>query len=305
MELRQLRYFVAVAEERHFGRAADRVCIAQSPLSRQIRSLERELGVALLERSTRRVDLTPAGEVLLARGRDILRDIDLASSIAAMTAGEPAPVRLGCAPCVGSALAGHALRLIRHDTDAPVVELHAHLTVPVLLASTASGDIDMAIAGGLDAFAAAAAVHARWLFTDQIAAVVPAGGQRFAAAARVRLADLRHEPFVCFPDDSGAGDAGSLRRWCARAGFEPAIVQTAPELDVLLGLVAGGVGCTLLPRAACGTPADGAAVRSLAEPLAVQYTLALPGTAARPSVLRIAARLHREFSSPRLTAPAT
>ena len=76
MELRQLNYFIAVAEERHFGRAAKRLHMAQPPLSQQIRQLEEQLGVKLLDRTTRRVDLTPAGQELLDRGRQIINEVE-------------------------------------------------------------------------------------------------------------------------------------------------------------------------------------------------------------------------------------
>ena len=305
MELRQLRYFVAVAEERHFGRAADRMRIAQSPLSRQIRSLERELGVALLERSTRRVDLTPAGQVLLERGLDILRDIDQATLAAALTAAGRAAVRLGCVPCVGNALTGYLLRLVIGDADAgqPVVELQARSAIPALLAAVAAGDTDLAVVCGAQA-PEAAGVRTQQLFSDQIVAVLPAGSRQLAVSGPARLSDLRDQPFVCLPDHSGAGDGGSLRRWCARAGYPPDIAATAPELDVLLGLVAGGIGCALLPRTACTPTPTGAAIRPLAEPAAVLYALAWHDARARSSVRRIAARLQREFTAAPPTGPS-
>jgi DNA-binding transcriptional LysR family regulator len=87
VELRQLRYFVAVAEELHFGRAAERLYVAQSPLSRQIRGLERELRAVLLKRTTRRVELTAAGQVVLERSRRILREVDETTEVVARLAG--------------------------------------------------------------------------------------------------------------------------------------------------------------------------------------------------------------------------
>jgi DNA-binding transcriptional LysR family regulator len=302
MELRQLRYFVAVAEERHFGRAADRMGIAQSPLSRQVRSLERELGVALLERSTRRVDLTPAGQVLLERGLDILRDIDQATSAAALTAAGRVPVRLGCVPCVGSALTGHLLRLVRGEAGQPAVELQASCDGPALLAAVTAGDTDLAVFCGAQA-PRAASIRTQRLFSDQVVAVLPAGSHALAGDGPVRLADLSDQPFVCFPDDSGAGDGGSLRRWCARAGYVPDIAATASELDALLGLVTGGLGCALLPRSACVTAPSGAVVRRLAEPTAVAYALAWRGAQPRPCVRRIAARLQRSFTPAQPAGP--
>jgi DNA-binding transcriptional LysR family regulator len=99
MELRQLRYFVAVAEELHFGRAAERLYVAQSPLSRQIRGLERELKTELLKRTTRRVELTAAGEVVLERSRRILREIDETIEVVArMAAPGTTPAGLGSRP---------------------------------------------------------------------------------------------------------------------------------------------------------------------------------------------------------------
>ena len=96
MDTRHLRYFIAVAEERHFGRAAQRLHMAQPPLSQQIRQLEEQLGTQLFERTTRRVELTPAGELLLDRGRRILRDLEeLESDVAEVGAGAAGVIRIG------------------------------------------------------------------------------------------------------------------------------------------------------------------------------------------------------------------
>src|ERR1700761_1184266 len=106
IELRQLRYFVAVAEELHFGRAAERLHMSQSPLSRAIRDLERELGVVLFVRTTRRVELTPAGSLLLDRARRALAEIDRAVADARrLTRPSDGVLRLGYGPFNGAAAA--------------------------------------------------------------------------------------------------------------------------------------------------------------------------------------------------------
>ena len=104
IELRQLRYFVAVAEELHFGRAAERLHMSQSPLSRAIRELERELGVVLFVRTTRRVELTPAGSLLLERARRALAEIDGAvADVRRLTRSDDGVLRLGYGPFSGPA----------------------------------------------------------------------------------------------------------------------------------------------------------------------------------------------------------
>jgi len=146
MELRHLRYFVAVAEERHFGRAAVRLHMAQPPLSTQIRHLETELGVALLTRTTRRVELTDAGRAYLARARELLAAVDDAGLEAQrIAAGLSGRLVIGC---VGSAtytlLPGLARRL-REDLPGVDVTFRGELLVPDLVEALLSGALDVAL----------------------------------------------------------------------------------------------------------------------------------------------------------------
>lgn len=145
MELRHLRYFVAVAEEKNFSRAAERLLMAQPPLSQAIRQLERELGVALLTRSTRKVDLTPAGEVFLTRARRILADADDAAAQAArVAAGEEGQLTLGFAGSATYSLLPYLVRELRSELPKVRFELRGELLTPPLAQALADHRVDVA-----------------------------------------------------------------------------------------------------------------------------------------------------------------
>ena len=146
MDLRQLRYFVAVAEERHFGRAAERLHMAQPPLSQAIRQLETDLGVLLLHRTTRRVDLTDAGTAYLARARSILADVEQASQEARrVAAGAVGHLAIGC---VGSATYSLLPSLSRHlAAELPGVDFsfRGEMLAPDQVEALRAGEIDVAL----------------------------------------------------------------------------------------------------------------------------------------------------------------
>ena len=146
MELRHLRYFVAVAEERHFGRAAARLHIAQPPLSQQIRRFEAELGEPLLYRTTRSVELSPAGEVLLERGREILAAVDAAIDDARRAArGEYGRLAVGFTGSSTYALLPALAAALRRELPGVVLDLRGELLTPAQVARLVDGALDLGL----------------------------------------------------------------------------------------------------------------------------------------------------------------
>ncbi|MDY6808481.1 MAG: LysR family transcriptional regulator, partial [Actinomycetota bacterium] len=146
MELRHLRYFRAVAEELHFGRAAERLHIAQPPLSQQIRQLEAELGVTLLVRSTRRVELTPAGQAYLERVESILDAVDVAGVQAQRVAeGRAGTLAVGCVGSATYSLLPRFVRALGEQLPDLEVSVHGEMLAPAQLSALATGEIDLAL----------------------------------------------------------------------------------------------------------------------------------------------------------------
>ena len=144
MELRHLRYFVAVAEERHFGRAAARLHIAQPPLSQQIRRFEAELGEPLLYRTTRSVELSPAGEVLLARGREILAAVDAALDDARRAArGEYGRLAIGFTGSTTYALLPSLAAALREELPGVMLDLRGELLTPAQVTQLLDKTLDL------------------------------------------------------------------------------------------------------------------------------------------------------------------
>ena len=146
MELRHLRYFVAVAEERHFGRAAERLHIAQPPLSQQIRRLEAELGVTLLHRTTRSVEVAPAGEVLLVRAREILSAVDGATEDTRRAArGEFGRLAVGFTGSATYELLPKLADALRHALPGVLLDLRGEMLTPAQVASLLDGTLDLGL----------------------------------------------------------------------------------------------------------------------------------------------------------------
>ena len=242
MELRHLRYFVTVAEELHFGRAAERLHIQQPPLSRQIQLLEAELGFPLFERSRRRVELTPAGTTLLGRAQQVFDALDVAIHDA-RSASEGESGRLVIAYPSSLAYSGLTELLRAFRTRYPSVDLSLRELSP--------GDqIDGLKAGGLDVgFVRTAltdpALAAELVRREALMVVLP-DEHPLSKRKTIPLAALAQEPFVMFPRARGPAFFDQLMALCGAAGFTPRIVQEAPQLDII-SMVAAGFGISIMP----------------------------------------------------------
>jgi DNA-binding transcriptional LysR family regulator len=247
MELRHLRYFIAVAEELHFGRAAERLHIAQPPLSRQIRDLEREVGTPLFERVPRGVELTPAGRAFLPEARLTLGQAERAQRTAQRAArGEIGRLRVGFVEAATyRGILPDVLGFFRmHLPDIGISLLEMD---PVEQAEAfRDGRIDLGILHSPPADAD------RWLrvepvYADSLVAAIPRTHE-LAARKRITLANLAAEPFVLFPRYAAPALYDDIIAHCRDAGFSPRIVQEAEGWHTLAGLVGAGVGVAFVPR---------------------------------------------------------
>jgi|HubBroStandDraft_3_1064219.scaffolds.fasta_scaffold181805_1 DNA-binding transcriptional LysR family regulator len=258
MELRQLRYFVAVAEELHFRRAAERLHISQPPLSQQIRSLEDELGFALLVRTRRRVQLTPAGEAFLRDARAILAELEGAVAAAQrIDAGQTGRLRVGF---VGSALLSivpGTVERFRSSRPGVAIELRERSTVDQLRA-VAAGVIDVGLVR--PPIEDEAGLRAETVLRERTVAALPVG-HPLAALQRVPMRRLAAEPLVLFPRAQAPGFHDLLIEALAGAGGGPRVIQYAPEMLTIIGLVAAGTGVSLVPASVSRLSLDGVAYR--------------------------------------------
>ncbi|MGD9526909.1 LysR substrate-binding domain-containing protein [Pseudonocardia sp.] len=285
MELRRLRYFVTVAEELHFGRAAERLHMAQSPLSRQIQHLERELRTPLFRRTTRSVHLTPAGVELLDRARRLLAEAEDTVRAVRDADRDAAPVRLGFTPSAANAVLHTVLRSVRRETGRLPVDVRSDQLTPAQLGAITGGLIDVAFVvrprapfpDGLEV---------RVVRTEPLAVVLP-DGHRLADAESVRLADLADEDVVAFSAAAGSALRALLDASCLARGFRPRVVHEARSTATLLGLVAAGVGCTVLPLAAREGAAAGVTVRPFADGIDVEIAMVWRRGEPRRNVLTV------------------
>jgi DNA-binding transcriptional LysR family regulator len=241
MELRHLRYFVGAAEEQHFGRAAERLHVAQPALSRQIQDLEREMGFLLFDRLPRGVRLSEAGKVFLNDARRILQDVDEAKRRAERIAlGNAGTLRLGIATAVSwHGLVVESFREFRRRQPNVELELE-HLLSVHQVEAILSGRLDAGFVASLTPW------HkdlAHWEFAqDRMLLAVPKG-HHLTKQEQLRLRDLRDMPFVWFPRWVNPVTYDRMMRACARGGLSaPRIVQEATDRDTNLGLVQCGIG---------------------------------------------------------------
>lgn len=302
MELRHLRYFRAVAEELHFGRAAERLHIAQPPLSQQIRQLERELEVSLLDRSTRRVELTAAGRAYLDRVVSILDAVDDAGQQARRVAlGVEGQLTIGC---VGSATYSVLPRFARamHE-ELPEVELtiRGEMLAPAQLDALVAGEIDIAL---LRPPVDRPDVRCELLRRDPLIAALPAD-HRLADKAELSLTDLRGEDLIAHVGQGRSVMGSVLLAACADAGFVPRIRHEVSETSTLVTLVAAGLGVAMVPAPTADLDVMGVEYRPLLpDSLGVDLVAAHIDKSSNMSIER-ALEVLREITMSRTTRTAS
>jgi DNA-binding transcriptional LysR family regulator len=249
MDLRHLRYFMAVAEEMHFGRAAARLGISQPPLSQQIRALEQELGVQLFDRTSRRVRLTTGGELFLPQARQTLLQAERAMLTAKRAQmGEIGHLALGITasapfvPVVSRAL--YQFRQIHPEVELRLQEMGRDDQIAAIERDL----IDIAIIRDADRPLLPTNLTATRLIEESMVLAVRGDHPLAARAAEPGIPDLRDEPLVLYSTAAGAGFNEHLYRLCQDAGFWPRVVYEASGLATLLGLVAAGFGSTILSQ---------------------------------------------------------
>jgi DNA-binding transcriptional LysR family regulator len=239
-ELRLVRYFVAVAEERHFTRAAERLHMAQPPLSAAIRQLERQLGVALLDRSFRGVRLTGPGELFLERGRALLAEADDVVSSVRAAAGEVGGLlSVGITPAARHGIGPELLEL--WEEAAPTVMIHRREdTSGALTRAVRDGSLDLALLFCPPPLEGLAHQLAR----ERAAVLHVRADHPLAARERITLADAREETFIVASGKTSPGYTAAVLRLCREAGFDPATFPD-PYVDLGTRAVQEGLGVVL------------------------------------------------------------
>jgi DNA-binding transcriptional LysR family regulator len=269
IELRHLRYFLAVAETLHFSKAAERLGIAQPPLSQQIKRLEQLLGHRLFDRTTRGVKLTLAGQLLAERARGALERIhDDLVQVRRLGRGEEGTLTVGFSGSVMFTELPAAIGSFRRRY--PKVELRLHeLVTSAQIAGLLDGTLDLGFLRDGDP---TEGIQMTTLLKERFVAVLP-NAHALARKSSLRVKDLRHEPFILFSRRMGPLAFDRTVACCERSGFRPNIVQDAPQWPTLVRLVAAGLGVSLAPACVATVAIPGACYRDV--PAACRTTVDL------------------------------
>ncbi|QXI28974.1 LysR family transcriptional regulator [Pseudomonas vanderleydeniana] len=268
MELRHLRYFIAVAEELHFGRAAELLGISQPPLSQQIQALEQELGARLFERTNRRVELSEAGRLFLEEARLVLAQVDKAADVARRAQlGELGELKIGF---TSSAPFNSTIPQVIFSFRQSYPAVHLNLR-EMSSKMVADALMDESIEVGLmRPLPLPDALHVVELMREPLVAVLSAKHPLASGSeAGLYLSELAQEPFVFFPRSYGSGLYAQLMTLARQAGFSPHFAQEAGEAMTIIGLVAAGLGVSVLPASYQRIRIDGVVYRRLLDPDAI------------------------------------
>lgn len=247
MELRHLKAFVIVAEELNFRRAAARLHMSQPPLSQQIKRLEAEVGVRLLQRTTRQVALTAAGEAFLHEARKTLKSAREAPRVARQAAaGQIGELRLGFSGPTSYEVLLLIVRKFRERYPQVRFDIISPLFGGELVEKLNRQEVD---AGLLRLPISATGLQLRELMSHPLAAVLPAEHE-LADREQIHLSELSEERFVCYPTDRGSVVNQVVLAACLQHGFSPNFAQEAPDTHTIMSLVGAGAGIGLVPLSA-------------------------------------------------------
>lgn len=284
MDLRHLRYFVAVAEERHFSRAAERLHMAQPPLSQAIRQLEQELGVQLLRRTTRRVEVTDAGAAYLLRARAILAEVSDAGHLARRVAsGSVGHLTVGCVGSATYSLLPTLSRRLAEELPGIDFSFRGEMLAPDQVDALREGEIDLAL---LRPPVADLSLTVQTLRQDRLVVAVPATSP-LVDRRQIRVRDLRDEDLIVHSAHRRAVMHEHVLGLFREAGVEPRIRHEVGETSTLITLVAGGLGVAVVPEPVTALALDGVEYRPLVRPAAtVELALAHRTDRVEPHLLR-------------------
>lgn len=296
MELRQIEAFLAVAEELHFGRAAHRLRMAQSPLSQTIRKLEKSLGTALFERNTRAVSLTTAGFAFLPHARKILEEFDLARRAATADSGEVyGRLSIGFSGALNHKTLPPLTRALRQRYPQLELTLTGGLLTQDALDQLGNGSLDLSFIGlPVDA----PALATRSIAVEPLGAILPED-HPLAGRSAISLAELAADGFITMPAAQGSTLRDAIFSACTAAGFRPRVVQEVSDPYMALSLVAGGVGVSLMPGSVAGIMPGGTVFR----PLSGVVPLLDSGIAWNPAAVSPALKVALELANSVLPTP--
>ena len=287
MDVEQLRSFLAVADELHFGRAAERLHVAQPPLSRTIKQLERELGTRLFDRNTRSVRLTSSGQALMDPAKEVLDALRRAeTAVRSADHGEVGTVRIAFAGVSTHRLVARLARVVRSQRPGIQLELSSQNFAQPAMKRLLAGETDLAL-GRWDVVPAE--IAAQVVMPDSLVLAVP-DTHALAGARRLSIGQLVSEGFVSLPPHEGSVLPDRLRRLAHANGFVADVVQVAPDTQTALALVSAEVGCHLT-------------LASVAENVTDPHVVFIPLNESTPSLdVHLRAAWRRDDQNPALRA---
>ena len=262
-ELRRLRYFVAVAERLHFGRAAEALHISQPPLSRAIRALEDDLGVSLFARTRRRVVLTPAGVRLLEETRRLTSQLERAvREVRAMATGEHGRLRIGFVSLADYGVLPGLLKAFKGARPGVRLALREMLS-PEQATALAAGELDFGLL--LPPVAGAARLEHLVVQRERFVAALPSRHALAPGRGRLALRELGGEPFVTVPRQIAPRLYDIVAQLAAQAGISLNVAQEAIQMQTVVSLVSSGLGVAIVPASVANLGRRGVVYRELAD----------------------------------------